>query len=137
MSKSFMFAAAASAAAVAAATFAVSALSAGGPPPPHGGGGGTVTPMASGNQIVSSGPGVYDQTSAEYSTSWDWAQDSGPYDYYWYIFTVGGTLAKSGHNASGGGGSWSGVANNYYFKEYNNEPIGSGHINVLSVNYCC
>jgi hypothetical protein len=122
---------------VAFGAFAIAA-SAGGPPPAgRGGGGGGVTPFASGTQTVSSGPGVYDQTTAEYSSSWVWSQDSAPYDYYWYIFTAGGTLMKNGRDSSGGGGSWSGAANNYYFKEYNNEPIGSGHINVLSVNYCC
>jgi hypothetical protein len=97
----------------------------------------TPTPFASGYQTVSSGPHVYDQTTSEYAGSWNWAQTSASYDYYWYVFHNDGTLAGNGHNASGGGGSWSGAANVYYFKEYNNEPLGSGHINILSVNYCC
>jgi hypothetical protein len=99
--------------------------------------GGGVTPYASGNQVIQSGPGVYAQTAAEYAGSWDWSQQSAPYDYYWYVFHSSGTLAGSGHNATGGGGSWSGAANIYYLKEYNNEPAGSGHVNILSVDYCC
>jgi hypothetical protein len=95
------------------------------------------SPYASGTQTVSSGPHVYDQTTDEYAGSWNWAQNSASYDYYWYVFHSDGTLAANGHNPSGGGGSWSGAANIYYFKEYNNEPLGSGHINILSVSYCC
>jgi hypothetical protein len=96
-----------------------------------------VNPYATGAQTISSSPHVYAQTAAEYSSSWSWVQQSPSYDYYWYIYTSGGTLVASGHNASGGGGSWSGPANIYYFKEYNNEPLGSGHINTLQVSYCC
>lgn len=96
-----------------------------------------VHPLNSGSQQVSSGPGVYAQTTDEYAGSWWWSQISASYDYYWYIFTSGGALAGSGHNPSGGGGSWSGTPNIYYFKEYNDEPAGSGHTNVLTVNYCC
>jgi hypothetical protein len=135
MKRSHIAACALSALFVGTASFAISASA--GPPPLNGGGGGTVSPMASGNQTVTSGPGVYDQTSVEYSASWSWSQTSGPWDYYWYIFTSGGTLLKNGRDQFGGGGSWSGPANSYYFKEYNNEPVGSGHINVLSVDYCC
>lgn len=94
-------------------------------------------PYASGNQRVSSGPGVYAQTTAEYAGSWNWSQDSASYDYYWYVFRTNGTLAGNGHNPAGGGGGWSGAPNNYYFKEYNNEPLGSGHVNILTVSYCC
>jgi len=100
-------------------------------------GGGGVTPFASGYQTISSNPGVYAQTTPEYAGSWSWVQISASYDYYWYIFTSGGTLAGSGHKANGGGGSWSGAGNIYYFKEYNNEPIGSGRINSIQVSYCC
>jgi hypothetical protein len=95
------------------------------------------SPYASGHQQISSGPGVYAQTTSEYAGSWNWSQDSASYDYYWYVFHNSGALAASGHNASGGGGSWSGAPNIYYFKEYNNEPLGSGHINILTVSYCC
>jgi len=101
------------------------------------GGGGNITPYASGNQVIQSGPGVYAQTTAEYAGSWVWSQQSAPYDYYWYVFHSSGTLAASGHKATGGGDSWSGAANIYYLKEYNNEAGGSGHINILSVDYCC
>jgi hypothetical protein len=94
------------------------------------------TPYASGHQVISSGPGVYAQTSDEYAGSWNWRQTSAGWDYYWYVFTSGGTLAGNGHIA-GGNGSWSGTPNIYYFKEYNNEPSGSGRINVLDVTYCC
>jgi hypothetical protein len=100
-------------------------------------GDGGVTPMASGNQVVQSGPGVYDQTTAEYAGSWVWSQQSATYDYWWYIFHSGGALQASGHKATGGGGSWSGSPAIYYFKEYNAEPLGSGHNNILSVDYCC
>jgi hypothetical protein len=96
-----------------------------------------ITPFASGSQVVQSGPGVYAQTTDEYAGSWWWSQDSAAYDYYWYVFHSNGVLAGSNHNSSGGGGSWSGAANIYYFKEYNNEPSGSGRINKLTVNYCC
>lgn len=120
----FCFLAAATALAAVAA-FAVSARAGGG-----------VTPFASGSQQISSSPGVYAQTTAEYAGTWSWAQDSASYDYYWYLFRTSGTLEASGHKA-GGGGSWSGAANIYYFKEYNNEPLGSGHINILNVTYCC
>lgn len=96
-----------------------------------------VHPYATGTQTISSGPHVYAQTTAEYSSSWSWVQQSPSYDYYWYIYTSGGTLVASGHKASGGGGNWSGAANIYYFKEYNNEPLGSGHVNTLQVSYCC
>lgn len=99
--------------------------------------GGGPTTFASGHQTVSSGPGVYDQTTSEYAGSWSWAQQSASYDYYWYVFRNNGTLVASGHNPSGGGGSWNGAANIYYFKEYNNEPVGSGHVNILGVDYCC
>jgi hypothetical protein len=119
------------------ASFSIGADAARSGSPGGGGGGGGVTPFASGQQVISSGPGVYAQTSTEYSSSWGWSQDSGPYDYYWYLFTAGGSLQANGHKATGGGDDWSGAANNYYFKEYNNEPVGSGRINVLSVNYCC
>jgi hypothetical protein len=98
---------------------------------------GAVNPYATGSQTISSGPHVYAQTTDEYSSSWSWVQQSPSYDYYWYIYTSGGTLVASGHNASGGGGSWSGSPNIYYFKEYNNEPLGSGDINKLQVSYCC
>src|SRR5690348_3968076 len=94
-------------------------------------------PFANGSQRVQSSPGVYDQTTNEYSTSWSWSQASSGYDYYWYVFTSGGSLVGSGHKQTGGGGNWSGAANVYSFKEYNNEPAGSGHINVLDVLYCC
>ena len=95
------------------------------------------TPYASGHQNISSSPGVYAQTTSEYAGSWSWTQSSAPYDYYWYVFRSSGTLAGSGHAPSGGGGSWSGAANIYYFKEYNNEASGSGRINILGVDYCC
>jgi hypothetical protein len=98
---------------------------------------GGVTPYASGYQNIASNPGVYAQTTDEYAGSWSWTQTSASYDYYWYIFTSGGTLSGSGHNASGGGGNWSGTPNVYYFKEYNNEPLGSGRVNKLQVTYCC
>jgi hypothetical protein len=101
------------------------------------GGGGPITPYASSNQVIQSGPGVYAQTTAEYAGSWSWNQTSAPYDYYWYVFRSSGTLVTSGHRSSGGGDSWSGPPNIYYFKEYNNEPAGSVHINILSVDYCC
>jgi hypothetical protein len=94
------------------------------------------TPLASGHQVISSGPGVYAQTTNEYAGSWNWRQTSAAWDYYWYVFTSGGTLAGTNH-IPGGGGSWSGTPNVYYFKEYNNEPVGSGRINVLDVTYCC
>jgi hypothetical protein len=100
-------------------------------------GGGHPVPDASGNQNVQSGPGVYDQTTDEYAGSWTWTQQSAPYAYYWYVFHSSGTLASSGHKPTGGGDSWTGAANVYYFKEYNDEPAGSGHINILDVNYCC
>ena len=96
-----------------------------------------VIPDASGTQQISSGPGVYAQTTDEYAGSWSWTQLSASYDYYWYIFQSNGSLAASGHNPYGGGGSKTLPANIYYFKEYNNEPAGSGHINILSVDYCC
>ena len=96
-----------------------------------------VTPDATGAQTISSGPHVYAQTTDEYSSSWSWVQQSPSYDYYWYIYTSGGTLVASGHNAFGGGGRWTGPANIYYFKEYNNEPVGSDRINTLQVSYCC
>jgi hypothetical protein len=99
--------------------------------------GGGVNPMASGYQNIASNPGVYAQTTSEYAGSWDWIQLSASYDYYWYIFTSGGTLTASGHKPSGGGGNWSGAPNIYYFKEYNNEPVGSGRVNSLQVSYCC
>jgi hypothetical protein len=99
--------------------------------------GGGVTPYASGSQQISSGPGVYAQTSSEYAGSWSWTQQSASYDYYWYLFQSNGTLELSGHKALGGGDSKNVAPNIYYFKEYNNEPAGSGRINVLSVTYCC
>jgi len=99
--------------------------------------GGGVIAEAFGNQQISSSPGVYAQTTSEYSTSWSWSQLSASYDYYWYIFQSNGTLTASGHRPSGGGDSRTVAGNVYYFKEYNNEPAGSGHINVLSVDYCC
>jgi len=80
---------------------------------------------------------VYDQTSDEYADSWSWTQQSAPYAYYWYVFHSSGALESSGHKPTGGGGSWTGAANVYYFKEYNDEPAGSGHINILDVDYCC
>jgi hypothetical protein len=95
------------------------------------------TPYASSSQTISSGPGVYAQTTSEYAGSWNWTQQSAAWDYYWYVFHNNGTLAASGHNSAGGGGSWPGAPNIYYFKEYNNEPLGSGHINILAVDYCC
>lgn len=95
------------------------------------------TPFASGHQTISSGPGVYAQTTSEYAGSWSWTQNSASYDYYWYVFHNNGALAGSGHNPTGGGGSWSGTPNIYYFKEYNNEPAGSGRVNILGVDYCC
>jgi hypothetical protein len=100
-------------------------------------GGGGVTPYASGNQVIASSPGVYAQTTDEYAGSWSWSQQSASYDYYWYVFRSNGVLAGSGHKASGGGGSWSGTPTIYFLKEYNNEPLGSGHNNILSVDYCC
>jgi hypothetical protein len=93
--------------------------------------------LASGSQQISSSPGVYAQTTNEYAGNWSWSQDSASWDYYWYVFHANGTLAGSGHKATGGGGSWTGSANIYYFKEYNNEPAGSGRINILTVTYCC
>ena len=116
--------------AAAASAFAIGAATA------RAGGGGVIA-EAIGNQQISSSPGVYAQTTAEYSTSWSWSQVSASYDYYWYIFQSNGTLVASGHRPSGGGDKATVPANIYYFKEYNNEPIGSGHINVLSVDYCC
>jgi hypothetical protein len=101
------------------------------------GGGVGFSIQQSGNQQISSGPGVYAQTTAEYAGSWSWSQLSASYDYYWYIFQSNGTLAASGHRATGGGDSRNLTPNIYYFKEYNNEPAGSGRINVLSVDYCC
>jgi hypothetical protein len=98
---------------------------------------GGITPYASGSQQISSGPGVYAQTAAEYAGSWSWTQQSASYDYYWYIFQSNGTLALSDHRPLGGGDSKNLTPNIYYFKEYNNEPAGSGRINVLSVTYCC
>lgn len=115
------------AAITAAATFALTNAHAGGGP----------IGFAQGHQQISSGPGVYAQTTSEYAGSWIWTQESAAWDYYWYVFHNNGTLAGSGHNANGGGGSWSGAPNIYYFKEYNNEPLGSGHVNVLGVDYCC
>lgn len=109
-----------------AVTVAFGRARAGGPPPP-----------ASGFQDISSSPGVYAQTTDEYAGTWDWTQLSASYDYYWYVFTSGGTLTASGHKPSGGGGHWAGTPNVYYFKEYNNEPVGSGRINSLQVSYCC
>jgi hypothetical protein len=100
-------------------------------------GGPGVIGYAVGNQNIQSSPGVYAQTTNEYATSWTWSQQSASYDYYWYLFHSNGVLEASGHKATGGGGSWSGAGNIYYFKEYNNEASGSGHINVLSVDYCC
>lgn len=100
-------------------------------------GGPGVIGYAVGNQNIQSSPGVYAQTTNEYATNWTWSQQSASYDYYWYLFQSNGTLQASGHKATGGGGSWSGAGNIYYFKEYNNEASGSGHINVLSVDYCC
>jgi hypothetical protein len=92
---------------------------------------------ASGHQQISSSPGVYAQTTSEYAGSWSWTQDSAAWDYYWYVFHNDGTLAGSGHKQNGGGDSWSGAPNIYYFKEYNNEPLGSGRVNILGVDYCC
>jgi hypothetical protein len=100
-------------------------------------GGAGVTPAAVGNQVIASGPHVYNQTTAEYAGSWSWSQRSATYDYYWYMFRSDGALQQSGHNPTGGGGSWSGAPAIYYFKEYNNEPLGSGHNNIISVDYCC
>jgi hypothetical protein len=100
-------------------------------------GGGGVTPAAVGNQTIASGPKVYNQTTAEYAGSWSWSQTSANYDYYWYMFRSDGVLQQSAHKATGGGGSWSGTPGIYYFKEYNNEPLGSGHNNIISVDYCC
>lgn len=98
---------------------------------------GSVRPMATGSQQISSGPGVYAQTTAEYATDWSWNQNSAAYAYHWYIFTSGGSLVANGYAPSGGGGDKSVQANIDYFKEYNDEPGGSGLINVLTVNYCC
>jgi X-X-X-Leu-X-X-Gly heptad repeat protein len=98
---------------------------------------GGITPYASGSQQISSGPGVYAQTADEYAGSWSWTQQSASYDYYWYIFQSNGTLALSGHKSLGGGDSKNLTPNIYYFKGYNNEPSGSGRINVLSGTYCC
>ena len=103
----------------------------------HAAAGNGINPPASGYQDISSNPGVYAQTTPEYAGSWNWIQLSASYDYYWYIFTSGGTLTASGHKPNGGGGNWSGTPNIYYFKEYNNEPIGSGRVNSLQVSYCC
>jgi hypothetical protein len=101
------------------------------------GDGGPITPYASNNQVIQSGPGVYAQTTAEYAGSWVWSQQSAPFNYYWYLFHSSGTLVASRHMTAGGGDSWTGTPNIYYLKEYNNEPSGSGHINILSVDYCC
>jgi hypothetical protein len=104
----------------------------------HPGSAGVITPYATGSQTIQSGPGVYAQTTPEYSGSWSWVQQSASYAYYWYLFTSGGTLVKSGSAPAGGNGSTGSVpANVYYFKEYNNEPAGSGHLNILTVSYCC
>ena len=54
--------------------------------------GGGVIAEAFGNQQISSSPGVYAQTTSEYSTCWSWSQLSASYDYYWYIFQSNGTL---------------------------------------------
>jgi hypothetical protein len=100
-------------------------------------GGDGVSPLAAGTQQISSGPGVYAQTAAEYAGSWSWSQQSASYDYYWYIFQSNGTLVMSDHRALGGGDHKTLTPNVYYFKEYNNEPVGSSRINTLSVDYCC
>jgi hypothetical protein len=123
----------AAALAAGAAAFTISAGTA------HAGGSGAggVSPQAVGTQQVSSGPGVYDQTTSQYAGSWAWSQLSASYDYYWYIFQSNGTLALSGHKALGGGDNKTLTPNIYYFKEYNNEPLGSARINTLSVDYCC
>lgn len=94
-----------------------------GPPPP-----------ATGTQYVASNPGVYGQTTSEYtSTGWSWVFDtSPPGNYYWYLFTSGGTLQASGGPTSSGGSTYP-PANIYYWKEYN----ASNHLLNFNVSYCC
>ena len=88
--------------------------------------GGTPPPPASGHQNISSGPGVYAQTTSEYAGSWSWAQLSASYDYYWYIFRSSGTLVANGHNPSGGGGSWNGAQTSTTSRNTTTSPLVQG-----------
>lgn len=82
----------------------------------------TATPDASGCQRV---PGsgyishdVYAQTTAEYSSSWNWSASSSNESFSWYIKKTDGTIQAHG-SSPGGGGSQSVAANNYYWQVQN------------------
>lgn len=67
-------------------------------------------------------PGVYAQTTSQYSTFWEWSAASAADPFHWYIFTGGGTLKA--HGASGGGGGSRSVsANVHYWKVQNQGTV--------------
>lgn len=113
----------------------VTATASAGPPPPWHPGDlvWTSPPPVTELQALSSGcqrvpatgyisPGVYAETSSQYSTFWDWSAASAADPFHWYIFTSGGTLKA--HGASGGGGGSRSVsANVHYWKVQNQGSV--------------
>ena len=73
---------------------------------------------ATGCQYISSSPGVYTQTTLEYSNQWTIYTDGTGQAYYWYLKRSGGSIQDNG---SANGDIRTGVepANNYYLQIYN------------------
>jgi len=93
--------------------------------------GATASVAANGHQHVQSSPQVYDATTAEYATNWNWYFTTSPGAYHWYLFKSTGVIYA--HNESSGAGSIQVPGNVYYWKEQNH----SDHVLGWDVYYCC
>jgi hypothetical protein len=96
---------------------------------------------ARGNTTISSGPGVYNQTPAEYANHWGWYISNGAIGnsndhYYWYLFQTSGALYISGQIWDSGAHTASPPSNIYYWKEYNHTADHSGGGRAMSWFVC-
>jgi hypothetical protein len=89
---------------------------------------------AQGSTYIASGPGVYNQTPAEYANHWGWFISSGYVGngndhYYWYLFKTTGVIYVSGQNWDPDGHTINPPGNVYYWKEYNHtaDHSAGGH----------
>jgi hypothetical protein len=79
---------------------------------------------AQGSTYISSGPGVYNRTPAEYANHWGWFISSGYVGnsqdhYFWYLFKTDGSIYVNGQIWDAGAHTISPPGNVYYWKEYN------------------
>lgn len=96
--------------------------------------GASAASAANGSQYVASNPGVYSQTTSEYSYRWSWDEWVNR-SYTAYLFKSSGVLYAGpwGYPNGGDGAYDPPAANIYYWKEYNS----SGGLDQFTVSYCC